>query len=192
MTREYYEDKDTMPDIAEISIDPNAPLGKIGEILADLDNEVSGYPYEICDENGDNPEEYFSEPTIEGYIFDYESMRYPELRVFFQRDIRTLRDRWIWLINEFRARDIKIMIVCANRQLTELTDKFNPSWMLKRGKSPPLSWGFDNLRSARGLDLSKWEDARIAYKWVNYVMTNYSAPPENIDYYEFTGSLGHD
>lgn len=114
-------DEQTHPDIISLLLDEGIPIKKIGKILAHLDREVTGYPYEAYDEYGDNPEECFSEPTIDGYSFEYgPDLRTPSLRIFLKRDKpEELEEQWYHWLFFLRSFQIKILHACAYRVCSE-------------------------------------------------------------------------
>ncbi len=180
-------------DIIDIGIDKDTPIGVLGCLLADLDRDVTGYPYEEYDENGDNPEEYYQEALIDGYEFEYGSNgnRYPTLRIFLKRDHpEKLRDEWIHWKNIFASYNLKIRLAVPYRNRSP-GGKFTFAWdSLIRGDKYPRFADFPNgIRLLFGVDLDKWEDDRLFHEWINYIFKE--ERPE-VDYYHFTGSLGHD
>ena len=186
-------DEQTYPDIISLCLDKETPIKTIGKLLAYLDREVTGYPYEEYDENGDNPEECFSDASIDGYMFEYGGeLAYPSLRIFLKRDKpEKLEDEWRQWMFRFGLYDLKIRCAWAYRNCLEGTGKYHPDWDgIVRGKCPRLSWSFDGLRGLYGIDMENWEDYKKTYEWISYVFKNYRNPPET-DYYAFTGSLGH-
>ena len=182
-------------DIIDIGIDKDTPIGVIGSLLADLDREVTGYPYEVYDENGDNPEEYFSDASIDGYSFEYgpTGMRYPTLRIFLKRDHpERLAEEWRHWMHIFAHYDLKIKLAIPYRNRKEGTRKFNFSWnTMVKGKCPQFSDFPDGIRSLYGVDLNNYEDYRLFFEWINYIF-NYQGNRDEVECYHFTGSLGHD
>lgn len=185
-------DEQTYPDIIDMCLDGQTTIKTIARILAELDREVTGYEYEVYDENGDNPEECFSEPSIDGYFFEYEGMRWVTLRVYLKRDHpEKLEQQWRQWFYRWRQDNLKIMSLYAQRVCLEGTGKWSPEWDgLVRGKVPRLSWGFDGLRGLYGIDLDNPTDNKLLHEWINYVFKNYRNPPKT-EYYHYTGSLGH-
>lgn len=185
-------DEERHPDIIDLLLDGEIPIKKIGQILAHLDREVTGYPYEEYDEYGDNPEECFSEPTIDGYSFEYSpDLRFPSLRIFLKRDKpEELKEQWHRWFSFLRSFDLKIHIVNAHCVCSEGRE-YRFEWdNIVKGKCPHISWGFDGLREIFGIDLGNYHDWKLTVEWINYIFKNYRKPTET-DYYHFTGSLGH-
>lgn len=186
-------DEQTHPDIISLLLDGEIPIKKIGQIMAYLDREVTGYPYEEYDENGDNPEECFSEPTIDGYSFGYgPNLKAPSLRIFLKRDKpENLIDQWHRWLFFLRSYQIKILHACAHRVCSE-GKEYHFEWDdIIKGKCPHVSWSFYGVRDIFGIDLGNTDDCRLMFEWISYVFKNYREPTET-DYYRFTGSLGHD
>lgn len=183
------------PDVIYLHLDENTPLKKLFAYLADLDREITGYIDEITDEYGDNPEEIEIEPSIKGYMLGYGSngLITPSLTIVLDRD-KPLKDQWTRQLHAMAHYGFKVRYMLPYRLDTVLIE-WRPAWdEYVRGLIPQGMDFIDRIRALYGVDMDHWTDYKIVYKWLDYVFKAHdlgNATPDEIDYYAFTGSLGH-
>lgn len=186
---DIFPESESKPDMALICFDVNTPIKKIGAFLADLDRDITGYEYE---DDGDDPEIIEVGPTIDGYIFEYgpSGTRWPSVNIVFKRD-QPLNEQWRHIFHRLGHYNLCSPYICAYRTRTPLRE-WRPKWdEYARGLWPMCSDFKDGVRMLYGVDFGNWNDYRLAFKWLEYMLNAHTvAVPPETDYYAFTGSLG--
>lgn len=194
MRDNWIEDKDKLPDIVSICFKNDMSQKCLFKMLWELDRMVTGYTDEMYDEWGDNPEEYDVPPSIQGYNLQYTpDLRYTSLDIFLFRD-KDIENDWLQMVRMLSSFKVKVDHINARSQRTGPSGFKGSCWGdVLKGKLPNFI-DLTEERAIYGLDLEKYEDRQLFYKWVFYMMKNYNNPEDkkNTDYYEWTGTLGHD
>lgn len=189
---DWIDGKDTLPDVIHIALMPENPIGAVGGFLSWLDRENTGYSYEEYDENGDNPEEYETGPSILGYEFSYSGWRMPIIRIYLYRKKDELRDIWYSVVHALRKNGIKVWYMFAERQrTTDLCKERNGAsgWDdLERGKRPRAT-DFNNSVWLYGVDLANMDDWHLTFCWINSLFRYWNKKPLESRHY-YTGTLG--
>lgn len=190
----YIEDKDTLADGVHICFSEDTPICKLNALLWYLDREITGYEYEITDENGDDPETYDTDPYFMGYEYTYgrDGSRWPAIYIYFFREPKKIKHYWNSIIHYLAFNDFKIPLMYGIRQRsTEYTDKMHVWGELVKGKRSRFT-DFPEIKSLYGVDTSIDADRRLLYRYERYVLDHVHDNDREGDYYEYTGSLGHD
>lgn len=191
---DLYPETELKPDVIYMHLDKNTPIGPLFSYLAQLDRYTTGYQDEITDEYGDNPEVVDIDPSIKGYLFGYGSngLVTPHLTIVLDRD-KPLREQWTRQIHHIAHYGLKIRFMLPYRQCNPLRE-WHPVWdEYIRGLYPQCMDFIDGIRPLYGADLDHFKDYKIVYSWLDYVFKSHDlgTAPDNVDYYAFTGSLGH-
>lgn len=192
--KDWIEQQNKLPDIVRICFDDEQPQGPLFRLLYELDKEVTGYTDEITDENGDNPEEYEISPHYLGYNLEFgEGVRYTSLDLILFRD-QDILGQWLFTLTLLSRYKVKIKFISAGAQRTKPRSFKGGAWGTKIRGTLPGFIDHTEARSIYGLDMEKAEDRQLFRQWLRYVIENFNNPghKKDLDYYEYTGTLGHD
>ena len=177
-------------DIVRIHLRDDTGVKALSCLLTDLDKMVNGFWDEETDENGDNPEPYEIPPSIAGYSIDY-GERYFSINISFFRNPDKIKEDWNSIIWTLARSGVKIDHLGAGCQYLAETSNKCWSWGFLRGSHCRFTGFPEGTKDIYGLDMNNRDDRNLLIKWSWYMLSN----PEdrfNGDYYEWTGSLGHD